>query len=155
MCVNIKVQLSPVVCTLCVCVCVWQALLRKVRRRELYPFIGESVVRQGNATKKANAEWKGIVSEGLFKILKDEVQLTAALQEHAPTLVSGDSDDGDGGSDRLREMLRFAAELVERCAHSTISSSGTPSYCMSRRYLIAPRYALSCEAQSITHSCGC
>ena len=153
--VYIKVQLSPVVCTLCVCVCVWQALLRKVRRRELYPFIGESVVRQGNATKKANAEWKGIVSEGLFKILKDEVQLTAALQEHAPTLVSGDSDDGDGGSDRLREMLRFAAELVERCAHSTISSSGTPSYGMSRRYLIAPRYALSCEAQSITHSCGC
>lgn len=87
-----------------------------MKRRQLYPFIGESVIRQGDATKKPNAEWKGIVSAGVMKILNDEGSLTVALREHCSQELSSQAADDDDsiGSDKLRRMLSVAAELVAR-----------------------------------------
>jgi hypothetical protein len=59
-----------------------QELLTKVRRRELYPFIGESVIQQGAATRKQSDEWDKIVTDGVFAILEDRERLEQALREY-------------------------------------------------------------------------
>lgn len=101
----------------CACsICNRQELLRKVKRRELYPFIGESVIRQGSATKKPNDMWKGIVCAGLVEILGDEARMTTALREHcsqAALTVTTDHEDSTR-SDRFRKLLRVAAHLADR-----------------------------------------
>ena len=52
-----------------------QELLKQVRRRQLYPFIGESVIRQGAATRKQSDEWCKIVTDGVFEILADKSRI--------------------------------------------------------------------------------
>ena len=103
-----------------VCVCATrncQELLRKVKRRELYPFIGESVIRQGSATKKPNDMWKSIVCAGLMEILGDEARMTVALRENCSqeaALTATTDHDDSARSDRFRKMLRVAAYLAAR-----------------------------------------
>ena len=87
-----------------------------MKRQELYPFVGESVIRQGAATKKPNGMWKGIVSAGVMEILSDEGKLTSSLREHCPQefASASASDDDFARSERLARMLHVAARLVAR-----------------------------------------
>eukprot|EP01043_Picozoa_sp_COSAG02_P006839 COSAG02_NODE_199_length_29529_cov_32.558289_8_plen_148_part_00 len=87
-----------------------------MKRRELYPFIGESVIRQGSATKKPNDMWKGIVSAGVMEILSDEDKLSSSLREHCSQelALASASDDDFARSERLGRMLSVAARLVAR-----------------------------------------
>lgn len=85
-----------------------QDLLKKVRRRELYPFIGESVIRQGAATRKKSEEWCKIVTAGVFEILADTERIEEALRAY------GNCGEPGSSGDKLGEMMEFARELVHR-----------------------------------------